>query len=41
MIHSNADAQTIGKPRRDIVWMATMELIATRRHVNKNMILTA
>ena len=41
VIHSNADAQTIGKPRRDIVWMATMELIATRRHVNKNMTLTA
>ena len=41
VIHSNADAQTIGKPRRDIVWMATMELITTRRHVNKNMIFKA
>ena len=34
VIHSNADAQTIGKPRGDIVWMAVMELVATRRHVN-------
>ena len=39
VIHSNADACTIGKPRAAIVWMATMELIATRRHINKDMYL--
>ena len=41
VIHSNADAQTIGKPRRDIVWMATMELIATRRHTKADMFFKA
>ena len=37
VIHSNADAQTIGKPRGAIVWMATMELTATRNHTNADM----
>ena len=41
VIHSNADAQTIGKPRGDIVWMAVMELVATRRHVNADMFFKA
>ena len=41
VIHSNTDAQTIGKPRGDIVWMAVMELVATRRHVNANMFFKA
>ncbi len=41
VIHSNADAQTIGKPRGDIVWMAVMELIVTRRHVNADMFFKA
>ena len=39
VIHSNADAQTIGKPRGDIVWTATMELIATSRYPNGDMFL--
>ena len=39
VIHSNADAQTIGKPRGDIVWTATMELIVTRRYPNGDMFL--
>lgn len=37
VVHSNADAKTIGKPRGDIVWMAVAELIATKKHVNKDM----
>ena len=37
VVHSNADAKTIGKPRGDIVWMAVAELVATKKHVNKNM----
>ena len=39
VVHSNADAQTIGKPRGDIVWTATMELIVTRRYPNGDMFL--
>ena len=37
VIYSNADAQTIGKPRGGIVWMVVMERIATRRHVGADM----
>ena len=39
VIHSNADAQTIGKPRGDIVWTATIDgtdsnqEVSERRHV--------
>ena len=43
VIHSNADAQTIGKPRGGIAWMATMatmatmELVATKKYPNEDM----